>query len=262
MEDLEINFNSSNIEIYPLSNRVDINGEVSKYDILSRYPVEQNIIKLPQVTLDNYFYNYSPSEYVKIVSNVENKPCINVYGHFLIYGYDINIKPNDSLYVLPQVEGNTYKGYLYLRLTIGQEVLTKNEQDIEYKYFINGLSSKQGAQKDLDIQDNPFKPSLFKALDLELAETKLDPVTVTPISADKNTYTYNFLIANINYKKPEGSNQGKWQVDENTLNTKILFNNMSLNIRPESGLTSIQTLTSQDFLNNLLIDDGNIKEGN
>ena len=260
MEDLEINFNSSNIEIYPLSNRVDANGKVSKYDILSRYPVEQNIIKLPQVALDTYFHNYSPSGYVKVVSNVENKPCINVYGHFLIYGYDINIKSNDSLYVLPQVDGNTYNGYLYLMLTIGQEVLTKKEQDVEYKYFINGLSSKQGVQKDLDIQDNPFKPSLFKALDLELAETKLDPVTVTSISADKNTYTYNFLIATINYNKTEGSTQGKWQVDENVPNTKVLFNNMSLNIKPKSQLVSKETSTTQDFLNNFFVDDGNIKE--
>lgn len=256
MKDLELKFNSNDIKIYPLCNRVDEKGKVSKYDILSRYPVEQNITKLSQVTLDTYFYNYSPPGYIKVVSNVENKPCINVYGHFLIYGYDINIKPNDSLYVLPQVEGNTYKGYLYLRLTIGK--------DGDDKYHIKGLSSKEGIQKDLDIQDNPFKPSLFKALDFELITgTKLPPVTKVPVIIGQKsytTYTYNFLIANISYNKPEGSSQGKWQVDENVPNTKVLFNNMSLNIKPKSQLVSKETSTTQDFLNNFFVDDGNIKE--
>lgn len=258
MDDIEFNFNSDDIAIYPLANRVDKASQAPTYDILSRYPVEQNIIKLPQVTLDTYFYNYSSSKYVNIVPNTENKPCINVYGHFLIYGYDINIKPNDSLYVLPQVGSNTFEGYLYLRLTTGQ--------DIGDKYSIKGLSSKEGIQKDLDVQDNPFKPSLFKALDLELVTgTKLTPITQENIVVGQKsytTYTYNFLIAKLSYSKLEGSTQNRWQIDTDIVNTKTTFNNMSLNIEPKSGLTSVKTLTSQDFLNNLLIDDGNIKENN
>lgn len=252
MTDLETKFNnSSDIKIYPLCNRVDAKGKVSAYDVLSRYPVEQNIIKLPQVTLDTYFYNYSSPGYVKIVPNTENKPCINVYGHFLINGYDINITPNDSLLVLPQVGSNTFEGYLYLRLTL-------TEQDINDKNSIKGLSSKEGIQKDLDVQDNPFKPSLFKALNLELKTgTKLDPII-----EQNNIYTYNFLIAKLSYSKLEGSTQNSWQINTDIVNTKTTFNNMSLNIEPKSGLTSVKTLTSQDFLNNLLIDDGNIKENN
>jgi len=222
-----MNFNSEDIKIYPVSNRVlGNNGStISEYGYLESLNLEQNIVKPYNNILDNTKVKLSILE-MEVNKNILFFPI----GKYLINGYCIEIKEPVNISLnnyIPNVPTVNISYNIYLRLTLRETNINNGITITE----IDGIDNNSG----------------FTGVELLITTNTLNDTDLVSV----------LLLGTLIYQNET------WEIQTNLNNRfKFKFNKMGVDLSNITELYDTNQGTPnnvEDWLNNsFIIDDGEI----
>ena len=238
-----MNFGSNVIKVYPVSHRVKKGTSIiSPYGLLEKFPIEQNITRNLNALVDYKTFSYTNNIGQE---TLDNNTYLRISGKYFIAGYVMEIGSNTLLKLNNYIDkSKTY--YIYLTLETNQDKLKYQDTDLP----ITQISYKEEGTVDYSLDKQVEDVYCFMPLSLKVSETKLQEVLI-----EGNTTLYNYLIGSFKYTPK--NDIANWAVSK-AESFKLDFNSFGLELNKSSGLVKRDTLVANDWLNNLVIDDGEV----